>query len=245
MELNKRMKKYEKSTRQTMTYRMPYIIRIDGRSFHSIKGMNEPFDRELNDAMAKSARAVCKDVAGAKLAYVQSDEASILVTTYDSLEFEPHFGNRVQKLVSTTASTFTRTFNNFFNVGTFDSRVFTLPKEEVCNYFIWRQQDWERNSIRMLGQFYFSKKELHGLSNDEVQEKLWQEKDINWGEDLENWKKNGTIVYKQPTMKQIGTYEGAKEVETEEWTIWRDTPVFTKDREFINQYVYLKEGKNE
>lgn len=243
MDLNKRMKEYEKATRQKMTRRMPYIIRIDGRSFHSIQGFNEPFDKELNDAMAQSAKAVCKDVAGAKLAYVQSDEASILVTTYDSLNFEPHFGNRVQKLASTTASTFTAEFSRIMIMSmeaTFDSRVFPVPKEEVCNYFIWRQQDWERNSIRMLGQYYFSNKELHGLSNDEVQEKLWQEEDVNWA-DLDNWKKNGTIVYQQPTTKQIGTYEDAKEVETKEWTVGRDTPVFTEDREFINQYVYLEE----
>lgn len=42
----------------------------------------------------------------------------------------------------------------------FDSRVFNLPKEEVCNYFIWCQQDATRNSIQMVGQANFSHKQL-------------------------------------------------------------------------------------
>lgn len=46
------------------------------------------------------------------------------------------------------------------DTATFDSRVFNLPKEEVCNCLIWRQQDATRNSIQGLGQKYFSHKQL-------------------------------------------------------------------------------------
>ena len=34
----------------------------------------------------------------------------------------------------------------------FDARVFNIPKEEVTNYFYWRQLDCSRNSIQMVGQ---------------------------------------------------------------------------------------------
>ena len=47
------------------------------------------------------------------------------------------------------------------NKAMFDSRVFSIPKEEVCNCLIWRQQDATRNSIESVGQANFSSKELH------------------------------------------------------------------------------------
>ena len=42
----------------------------------------------------------------------------------------------------------------------FDARCFNIPKEEVANYFYWRQLDATRNSIQMVGQANFSHKEL-------------------------------------------------------------------------------------
>ena len=39
--------------------------------------------------------------------------------------------------------------NNYFLSGSM---------KEVCNYFIWRQRDWERNSIQMLAQSLYSHK---------------------------------------------------------------------------------------
>lgn len=59
-----------------------------------------------------------------------------------------------------------------FNAAMFDSRVFTIPKEEVCNYLIWRQQDSTRNSIQSVGQANFSQKELHGKSCNNIQDML-------------------------------------------------------------------------
>ena len=58
----------------------------------------------------------------------------------------------------------------------FDARCFSIPKEEVCNYFLWRQDDCVRNSIQMVAQANFSHKQLQNKSCDELQEMLWQEK---------------------------------------------------------------------
>lgn len=41
------------------------------------------------------------------------------------------------------------------NKAMFDSRCFNIPKEEVTNYFYWRQLDATRNSIQMVGQANF------------------------------------------------------------------------------------------
>lgn len=43
--LAKRMKQYESVSRSTLVRRMPVIIRLDGRSFHTFtKGFKRPFD---------------------------------------------------------------------------------------------------------------------------------------------------------------------------------------------------------
>ena len=63
---------------------------------------------------------------------------------------------------------------------TFDARVFNLPKEEVNNYFVWRQADGERNAISALAQKNFSQKELNGVSTEQLKIKLKEEKNIDW-----------------------------------------------------------------
>ena len=57
----------------------------------------------------------------------------------------------------------------------FDSRAWNLPKEEVVNYLIWRQQDWERNSIQLNAQFHYPHKELQGKSCRELVTQLEQD----------------------------------------------------------------------
>lgn len=106
----------------------------------------------------------------------------------------------------------------------FDSRVFSLPKEEVCNYFIWRQQDTTRNSIQSVGQTYFSPKELLGVNMDELQDKLFTEKGINWNNFPTKYKR-GSCVY--------------RDIETKEVVEDFEIPIFTQDRNYIERFVYI------
>jgi tRNA(His) guanylyltransferase len=198
------------------------IVRVDGKAFHSYcRHADKPWDLGIVGAMKAVASALSKEQ-GAKLAYVQSDEVSVLFTDYDSLTTDAWFDKNLQKLVSVSASIATRAFNlNAHNpTAIFDARAFVLPKEEVCNYFIWRQQDAVRNSIQSLAQANFSHKSLQNLSGPQLQEKLWQEKGINWN-DCEVWQKRGLCVVKG-------------EVDS-------SPPTFTEDRNYIEQHVYLEE----
>lgn len=78
---------------------------------------------------------------------------------------------------------YTKILINARNKGAmFDSRVFTIPKEEVCNYILWRQQDATRNSIQSVGQANFSDKELHKKSTKDIQDMLMTQKGINWND---------------------------------------------------------------
>jgi tRNA(His) guanylyltransferase len=231
--LGDRMKGYENVTRTFLTARTPCIIRIDGKAFHTLtKGLQKPFDEGFADAMLATTRDLCDEIQGAALAYWQSDEISILLIDYLRLTSQAWFDKNIQKMVSVSASIATASFNNWFQFpntcsakATFDSRVFTLPKEEICNYKLWRQQDATRNSINSLGQFYFSHKQLMNKNTDQVQDMLFKEKGINWN-DLPTWQKRGACVLKDANGQ---------------WIIDKEIPIFSQNREYINKHVYVGE----
>ena len=113
--LGDRMKSYEDAYRIYFPRRLPVIIRVDGRAFHTFtRGFEKPFDWVFMASMQETALNLCSSVAGCKLAYVQSDEISLLVTNDDTIETQPWFGNGLQKLTSITSSVATLAFNRAF-----------------------------------------------------------------------------------------------------------------------------------
>lgn len=241
--LGDRMKgNYEDRTRIFLPRRTYTIIRIDGKAFHTYtKGLVRPFDDGLINDMDSTAAYLCKNIMGAKFAFVQSDEISILITDFEDINSQAWFDNNLQKMSSVSASMATRMFNTermrrFLNKelgevmkwAEFDSRVFQIPqKVEVENYFIWRQQDTTRNSIQSVSQSLYSDKELHGMSTDMQQEMIFQ-KGINWNDYAPKYKR-GRIILKE-------TYEGENSAMRTRW-ISTETPIFTQDREFLNSKI--------
>ena len=134
--------------------------------------------------MDATACFLCENIQGAKLAFVQSDEISILLTDFDKLTTDTYFGGSIQKITSITASLATGRFNQLRpdKLAFFDSRVFTIPsRTEVENYFIWRQQDTVRNSISSVAQSLFSHKELFKKDSNQMQEMCFS-KGTNWND---------------------------------------------------------------
>ena len=213
---------YEQSASFKLPRRMPVILRIDGKAFHTFtRGFKKPFDDNLIEAFQQLSLSLSKEIMNVKLAYLQSDEVSFLLVDYKKEETESWFNNNVQKMSSVSAGLASARFSLMFErEASFDARVFVMPKEEVCNYFIWRQLDWKRNSIQMLAQANFSQKSLQNLNCDKMQEKLWQEKKINWGK-LDAMYKRGSCV---------------KKVE-EGWKLDLEIPDFIKDRNYIEKYI--------
>jgi len=195
-----RMKQnYENRYRHYLTRRTPVIMRLDGKAFHTLtRHCEKPFDDTFTTAMNLTAEALVTSIQGAKLAYVQSDEISILLTDFDKLDTEAWFDYNIQKMTSVSAATastiFMQTKMSKIGIGIFDSRVFNIPKEDMVNYFVWRQQDWVRNSVQMLAQSHFSHKKLHGKNQADMHEMLYT-KDVNWA-NLEPRYKNGGCYMK-------------------------------------------------
>ena len=227
--LGNRQKTYEAVYKQTLVQKAPIVIRIDGKAFHSFtKKMAKPFDDLLIDTMQKTTLELCKDLATCKFGYTQSDEITLVCICDDVIKTEGLFKYKAQKIISIVASKATKYFNKIFyenviklennpyeykNVvdiniyknklfdAEFDCRVMNIPEWDVINNIIWRQQDATRNSIQMLGQAYFTQKELEEKNCSEIMDKLINEKNINWN-NLEIYKKRGSCCYRKENDKK-------------------------------------------
>ncbi len=236
MDIYERMKTYyENAGRIYLTRRLPVIIRLDGKTFHSLtKKCQRPFDEDFRIAMEKTAIKLCEEVQNVRFAYIQSDEISLLLTDYQNLDTSQWFDGNIQKMVSVSASIAGVEFSKHFGKDAyFDSRVFVIPKEEVTNYFIWRQWDASNNSIQMVGQANFSHKELFRLNTNEIQEKMFKEKGINWDTYPTKYKR-GVGIYKINEAVLKGLAIAAFRTN---WTTDLELPMFSKEKEYIEKFI--------
>lgn len=229
--LGDRMKDfYENRTKTYLPRRTYTIIRIDGKAFHTYtRGLKRPFDERLISDMDETACYLCENIQGAKLAFVQSDEISILLTDFDKLQTDAWFDGNVQKITSISASLATAKFNELRSnkIALFDSRVFTIPSAiEVGNYLIWRQQDTVRNSISSVAQSLYSSKELHGMNSDRMQEMCFQ-KGVNWNDFPIKYKRGRLII------KEYFERGGANR---SRW-VSMEPPTFTQNRSMLAQLI--------
>lgn len=125
--------------------------------------------------------------------------------------------------------------NKKVSTAMFDSRVFTLPKEEVVNCLIWRQQDATRNSIQSVGQANFSHTQLHGKNCNDIQDMLMLEKGINWN-DFPTHLKRGACCIKKPFKINEGTEQEAMR---NKWVIDTEIPIFTQDKDYVNKLIFI------
>ncbi len=74
------MKNYEKASSYRLPYNLPIIMRVDGRAFHTFtKDLKKPFDNRIIEMMNAISVVLCEDITGTRLAYIQSDEVSLLI----------------------------------------------------------------------------------------------------------------------------------------------------------------------
>lgn len=193
------LKERMKSLQAARDYRLDkdsYILcHLDGRAFSKMikKRFNLPFDDEFMHMMDETAMYVCENVQGAKLAYVQSDEISVVITSfkYDGEEFincSSFFDYRLCKLQSIIASLATAKFNQLYTLWMinedsdksirqqineipliqFDCKCWDVKTyEDMFAWFKFRQNDCIRNSKQQFAQAYCSHKDLLNKNSDE------------------------------------------------------------------------------
>lgn len=264
-DLGNRMKTfYEEIPKTRLMRRTPVIIRIDGKAFHTFtRGFKRPFDEVLIKTMQETAQYLCENIQGCQLAYTQSDEISLLLIDYQRFETSAWFDYEIQKMCSISASMATMAFNRIFSEtvsdlkvddtkpidtyfeaaysgAMFDARVFNIPREEVTNYFYWRQLDASRNSIQMVGQANFSHRELQYKSCNDIQDMLMTQKSINWN-DFPTYQKRGSCVVKEKYLDATPESTDSQSIRSR-WIIDKDIPIFKGDgREYIDRLVNVGE----
>ena len=274
--LGTRMKEfYEEIPKTKLMRRVPVAIRIDGKAFHTFtKNFQKPFDLVLMQSMQETMKYLCENIQGCVFGFTQSDEITLILIDYQKFTSSAWFDYEVQKICSIAASMATMKFNQIFTryagefvyknareeetklyrayyeaikMGAmFDARCFNIPKEEVANLIYWRQLDATRNSIQMVGQAYFSYKELQNKSCNDIQNMLLTQKDINWNSFPIDCKRGAAcikIAEEVMTMdfpsaldkpvRGVLTFSG--------WKIDKEMPILKEDWNYINQFIYVGE----
>lgn len=242
--LGDRIKGYEQVFNQILPSRLPIILRLDGRSFHSYtKSCARPFDDKLMAAMDQVAIELCSEIQGAQIAYVQSDEINILIHNYKTIHTQAWFDNKLNKCISISAAIVSAKMTEEsikifgkIKLAHFDSRIFVVPESDVCNTFIWRQKDWERNSLQMLARSHYSHSELNKKKSKDLHELLHQ-KNINWN-DLDVKYKRGRCIIKE-------NYTSNNKVQRMRWVVDNNIPIFSQDRNYLEKYLATEEDKKE
>ena len=267
--LGDRMKQYESVSKNFLMKKNPVIIRLDGKAFHTFtRGFEKPFDNIIETAMTEAMLYLCKNIQGCVLGYTQSDEITLALCDYQNIDTGAWFEYNVQKMVSVSAAMATYAFNmvldniaadSFAEAGNqrnkttdiimrkrnkgafFDARAFSLPRNEVVNCFIWRQQDATRNSIQALAQSLYSHNELQGINCNNLQDKMFTEKGVNWN-DLTTYQKRGACAVKRMMKKKVTLKDGSSTIiERPKWIMDLNIPIFTQDRDYINSLLTFDE----
>ena len=265
--LGDRIKNYELVfTGPKIDYSLPYVLRLDGHGFSKFtRNLKKPYDYNLYQAFVNTTCQLMKEYQ-ADTGYTHSDEISLLFypkrNKDDSGWREPHFGGRIQKMITTAASFCTMIFNNELKTiftkkdeysedtfnrmlsGTayFDCRIFQIPNEaEMFSYMFWRSKvDCTRNHVSELARAHYSKKVLEGVNTgDKI--KMLLEKGIDWEKEPGCFR-HGAFIKR--VVKKLTGDNGEEIIRHEFKEIDTDLTKFDdKINEFLkcSVYVYIPE----
>ena len=203
------MKDYEVYSSLKIPKNSKIIVRLDGRSFHSLArdlDLEKPYDENFYRVISE----VCEDLFeefSPQFVYTFSDEISLL------LEDVP-FDGRLEKIDSVIAgfasSSFVIHYNTQFKKPpAFDSRVIPVSDDDILKYFKWRQDESWRNCINSHGISFLKSKysnaeandKINGMNQSEIHELLFQN-GINLN-DVDTYKKRGIGIYRK-NKKVVG-----------------------------------------
>ncbi|EAY25417.1 tRNA(His) guanylyltransferase Thg1 family protein [Microscilla marina] len=202
-ELDARMRVFESANDFLVLPNVYMVARLDGRGFTKLTKQNlsleTPFDVRFKDYMIATTTHLMTCGFKFVYGYTESDEISLLFDLEENI-----FGRKTRKLVSLLAAEASAKFALLINqVASFDCRISQLPrKQDVIDYFRWRNEDAFRNSLNahcywMLRKQGISAKkandEVTGLSVAQKNELLFQA-GINFN-DLPLWQKRGVGFY--------------------------------------------------
>lgn len=203
------MKEYEVYSSLKVPKNSRIIMRLDGRSFHSLaRDLNlvKPYDENFYQVISKVSRDLFEEFSPV-FAYTFSDEISLL---FDNVPFD----GRIEKLNSVIAGFTSASFVMHYDVDfkkppAFDSRIIPVNDENILEYFRWRQDESWINCVNSHGISYLKSKYPNNVANDKINgmslsdiHELLFENGINLN-DVETYKKRGIGIYRK-NKKVVG-----------------------------------------
>lgn len=256
---------YRNLTDYRLTPNSYVMVMLNDRSFSKKikKCFERPFSKEFINIMNNIAKYLCEKVGGCKIAYVQSDEITLILK--DAEEQHPFFANRLCKLQSIIASMATSKFNQLMILNNiryipcskedvvdiiendtlyeFDCKVWNVPNiNDAFASIIYRQNDCIRNSNEAEAQFYFSQERLNCKTTDEQIEMVKALKDVDWKTKYSNCEKYDRLIMKY-TIDLEKERESSIIYKRRLWAIREALPL--DNAEFYNEIInYLENDEN-
>ena len=258
--LGDRMKEnYENRAKTYLVRRMPVIIRLDGKAFHTFtKGFKRPYDEIFHNAMNSTLQYLCENIQGCKFGYTQSDEITLVLTDYDTLTTDGWFDYAVQKMCSVSASMATMAFNKY---------LWALVAEYENDYMeAWNHSQEEEKYINNLvaavnkGAMFDAR--CFNIPEEEVTNcVIWRQQDAtrnavqmlgqcNFSHKELQGKSCNDIQDMLMTQKGINFNDIQTEFkrgvccrknEDGKWVLDKDPPIFTQDRDYVERTFCRRE----
>lgn len=263
---------YQSVTNYKLVPNSYVICHLDGKNFSRLikNNFKKPFDKDFIIMMNNTAKFLCENVQGCKLAYVQSDEISLLITDFDTPDTDMLFGGRLCKIQSILAALATSEFNRQFilyniyhgdkrNIGAgdcvdiienmkmaqFDCKCWTVPNlNDAFAWFLYRSLDCTKNSMQQTAQTYLSHKELLKLDAKSQIGLLKEKKGIDWENDFSNGEKYGRIVYKQNCIFEKVIKGETIKFERKKFNVF-EMPFCLSDENGKEYFIQILENNNE
>lgn len=237
------LRSYEQASRSTLLSRIPVIVRITGKNLSKL-GAFKQFDWSYIECMNAAAYRLATEAQNCKLAYIQSNEISLLLIDFKTQHTNSWYKNDVQKICSNAASIATAAFyeeffrqkRSSYDVGisqSFNVNCFNVTLADVKNYFSWRRSDCERNSVTLLANENLSHEDVMGLNRTQLVDLLKVKKGVEWNK-MHPTFRQGFILMKE----RIDDSESG--VLRERWTKF-DAPTF-KENDFFKNLLRLEES---
>ena len=202
-ELDKKMRVFETAHDHCVIPGVFIVARIDGRCFTTLTkdkhDFEVPYDVKFRDLMVETVKHLMQCGFKITYGYTQSDEISLLFDLNENT-----FERKERKLNSVLAGEASAKFSLMLgDLGAFDCRICQLPsKQDVIDYFRWRNGDAHRNALNAHCYWLERKKgktpteaaaSFAKMSVADKNEYLFQQ-GINFNH-LPNWQKRGIGVY--------------------------------------------------
>lgn len=261
--LGDRMKNnYENRAKTYLVRRMPVIIRLDGKAFHSFtKGLKKPYDEIFHNIMNETMRYLCENIQGCKLGYTQSDEITLLLTDYDTLTTDAWFDNNVQKICSVSASMATMAFNKYFRFyrdGYLDSVAALQDFDTESDYLNTLYKCIEKGAMFDSRCFNIPEDEVTNCflwrQNDATRNAIQMLGQCNFSHKELHGKSCNDIQDMLMLQKGINFNDMPTEFkrgvccrrdESGKWMLDKEIPIFTQDRDYVEKCFKIGEQNSQ